>query len=215
MKRFALLLAFLLVAAHRIMAEDVSAPTPPFVAGVPEKARWTITLSYADSSAAPSAKPGIPTDHPAQIETIKSGSSYRFVVSYADGTTQTFDKIGGYVATTTASGVQLMRVSPEFTPFLYFDTNFLFTQWLRDNGLAAYKGIVTQNGKRCFHYQNAAQGEAWIETETRLPVTTQDSAATRATFQFAELQEPLVFPEAEIKAIDHEEHIIKAFNSLR
>jgi hypothetical protein len=216
MKAFALLLAFLLLAAHRILAEDASpTPTAPFVASVPEKAHWTVTFSYGSPGAPPLAKPAVPTGHPAQIETIKSGGSYRFVVSYADGTTQTFDKIGGYIATTTATGVQLIRISPEFTPYIYYDADFLFAQWVRATGRSAYKGIATQNGKRCFHYLDPAQGEAWIDTQSRLPVTTQDSAATRATFQFSEPQDQLVFPDAEIKAVDHEEHVIKAFNSLR
>lgn len=203
-------------------AQDQSqTPQAPYVAAVPKDAHWTITLKYPASGnpapASSNAKSTSPDSHPLQIDTLKSGTSKQITVTYPDGKSARYDFLGKYMMKMTATGpsvsIAATLVDP---PCPFYTPDFLFTDWVRAQGTSAFKGVVPYNGVTCFHYQNSSGEEAWINTETMLPVAAKKPLLAEADYQFLSPPDsPLVFPAVETNAISNIENTAKVLQSVR
>jgi len=201
--------------------EEGAKPQPPLalVAPVPENAAWKIVLTYqnpdGDGAAAPD-KPYAPPGYPTKIETVKTGDAFQFTVTYPDGRVERYDQLGNCIVTPGPGGPKLSVADPEQAPFVAYSIDFFLVDWVRAAGEAARNGTVLRDGIRCYHYQDEAGREAWIDAETLLPVSATDGQHTEASFEFQPSPSaPLVFPPEELAAIAKYQRILKAFNSVR
>ena len=218
--RHLLLLAMALLCCHAASASDAApTPQPPYVASVGENAQWIVTFTYdhpEGATPADKAKPFVPPDSPVEIKTVKWGTSFQFVVSYPDGTSAQYDQQDSYIILPTVNGPSLGVADATDLPFINYATDFFFTPWLRSSGAAAYRGIEMKNGVRCFHYQGEGKREAWINVDTMAPVVIHDDVITQATFQvLPPPASPVVLSAAELKMIQDQKNLVKAFQSLR
>ncbi|MEI9999831.1 MAG: hypothetical protein WDO13_12080 [Verrucomicrobiota bacterium] len=191
------------------MAEPGSAPpTPPFVAAVPENARWAITVSRPSSNGAASAAPasagaaGKSTTQLQEIRVVKTGATKHDTLVYSDGGT---DEVW-YLGTKALMSDTFVKTNIYLTTFSSHDftgvgdpvrsLGFTGMDWLQSK---FFDKIVTYQNVSCYHYHfsgRSAAAEAWVNVKNKLPVAYQINGALYV-YSFGEPPTtPLVFPPA-------------------
>jgi len=178
-------------------------PTPPYLATVPPKLHWIVTFSYIAKSA---------PDSIASIDTTKVGTTKRVLVKYVDGSSRQYDILGSDCYTEVPSlGLQCLRISDGYHPFPFYDEPFPFTACV---SAANFKERTIYQGMPAFHYQDAA-AEAWISTETRLPIGADQIGAVKTTYQYLPPPDAIELTPGEQKAIQIQKTAAQTFQQLR
>ncbi len=189
-------------------------PTPPCLAPVPGNLHWIVSYSYI-----PKNVPGIPpappsANAPVSIETTKVGTARRIVVKFVNSPTQQidiFDK--DCYAPDPTLGLQCRTLGGNYTPYMFFDLGFSFTQCVN---LASFKGVTTYQGIPVFHYQDSST-EAWISVKTRLPVGADQIGSVKTTYQYLPVPDAtaVVPTPEEQKSMQFQKAAAASFNALR
>jgi hypothetical protein len=192
-------------------AKAQAAPTPPYLAPVPERLHWIVNFSYIQKAApgTPPAPP--PPTNPVTIETTKVGTTRRIVVKSSDGSTRQFDIIGKDCYTQLpALGLQALKLR-DYVPFPYFDLGFSFTGCVNH---ASYRDYTTYQGIPVFHYQDGST-EAWISVETKLPIGADQIGSVKTTYQYLPAPDAIILTPEEQKSLEMEKRAADIFKNLR
>ncbi len=202
----------LALAAQTPALENYPPPTAPFVAAVPERAQWTITVDYSQGASAKteatSTNPGSGTPtvvlHPdtnpvTEIRSIKTGTLKQDTIVYKNGNALKYWYMGSIFLSEDAGGrvsaYNLTLLAP--TAFgsaeramilergnLIQSEGFPGLDWVK---LKYYDKVVLLDKIPSYHYVLPAGGvpfaEAWISAESKLPVKYAGSGALY-TFAF-------------------------------
>jgi len=201
-------------------------PVAPFLAQVPSSGHWTITLKHSselgpNGLAAPPTPPRI--DEPLSIDTIQYGGVSRVTLNFQNAPPVQIDRKGDYYIRQTSTGVQLFGTGNGPLSFFALD-GFLFAEWVRQEGAAAFQKVVQYKGVTCFYYQNQKPEteedptngqEAWIDVHTMLPVAAKDDGI-EADYQFhgPPTSPPQLSPE-EARLIQARENALQIQSSIR
>ncbi len=208
---------------------DIPPPTAPFVAPVPDKAQWAITLDYSGlnpASPAPNA-PLTPNAAPAfspganpltEIQSVKTGTLKQDILVYKSHPSMEFWYTGNTVLQVESTGNVVvfdlgMLVPDSGDPHgplvkaiaergnLAQSVGFPGLDWVK---LKYYDKVVFLDKIPCYHYVFPAEGstfaEAWINVATKMPIK---YAASGVLYTFAFGPPPttdLVLPSAAAKA---------------
>jgi hypothetical protein len=201
-------------------------PVAPYLAPLPSSGHWTITLKHysargLDAAAVPPTPPG--SGEPVSIDTIQDGGILRMTLTFADSPTIQIDRKGDYYIRQTSTGVQLFGTGDGPLSFFALD-GFLFAEWVRQQGLAAFQKVVQYEGVKCFYYKNSTPEtekdptngqEAWIDVQTMLPVAARDDGI-EADFQFHNPPtSPLQLSPEEARLIQSREKALQIQSSIR
>lgn len=206
MKAFCLMVAWLVFLIPPARAQEPASPLPkpPYVAPIPDNARWVVTLET------PGATP-TQTENPVAIETIKTGKTKRVTLFFKSGTSQRFDQLGDYLLTTTPAGPQISKYIPLFPPYPFYTDGFLFVENVVP---ANFKGMVKFKGVDCFYY-GSGNTSVWIAVDTQLPVAARQEGVL-ALFQFLPApSQPLALPPEEAAQLEKYEAAANAFRAMR
>jgi hypothetical protein len=216
-------LAAACAAAAPASTETASPPSAPFVAVVPDRAQWTLTVSSATAAPVPAPAAAVAPRQIVKIHFIKAGRIVQRVVSYSDGTTWEVWFADGLELNPGGPGgsVQVIAPGPPSgsdtplgSPLLW--GGFPGTEWL---SAAHYGAAVTFQKALCYHYlapdpHAGGQAEAWIDTGTNLP---QGFVSQGMTYLY-EMQDPpsgpLVLPSAYQAAFDAYRKAVERRNQL-
>ncbi len=200
-------------------------PVPPYLAPVPSPGHWTVTLknpsgSSPESVAASSQWNG---SEPLTIDTIQGGGISRITLNFQTAPPIQIDQKGDYYIRRTSTGVQLFGAANGTLSFFALD-GFLFAEWVRQEGAAAFQKVVQYEGVTCFYYQNhkpetekdPTNGqEAWIDVHSMLPVAAKDDGI-EADYQFHDAPtSPPQLPPEEANLIQARENALKIQSSIR
>jgi hypothetical protein len=180
---------------------------------LPEEGRWLVTLKYPEvtpesETPAPQAATRF---RPLTVETTKTGEARRVNVRLADGSTQTYHHVSGYLLSNTGEGVQLRTLSAEPPPYPGFAEGFHFIPPLKAD---MYTGLERLEGRDCFHY-SADGTEVWVDVETMRPLAAK-TADSLAVFSFLPTPPaPVTLPPEEAKLLKKQEKALHAFRAMR
>ncbi len=160
--------------------ENIPPPQPPLVAPVPDRAQWTVTLTYEGDDAAQTAKN--PTAKPKhrlhQIVSTKTQDLKRAVEIYEDGTRDEYWFVGGLILLPEVNGVAVADFDRVNRPIYGEAGNptespgFAGVGWLQ---LKYYDKVAAMQNVPCYHYSlkgaDISGIEAWINARTGFPVT--------------------------------------------
>jgi hypothetical protein len=237
----AVLSTFLMVGAiqiHQVAAEDqVPAPQPPFVAPVPDKAQWTISLDpkkTGASSSGSSQETKGSSRGLTEIISTKSGPLKQDIQVFADGKKIEFWYVGNVVLIPASNNRDILSLddqalipTAEHNPGmnaadleignLIQSRGFPGLGWLK---LKYYTGVVTVAKTQCYHFalpdpatSNPA-AEAWIEVKTKLPVAYM-ARGTVYTFHFGDPPTaPLSLPPAYASTLDRAQRMADHIRQL-
>ncbi len=189
-------------------------PTPPYLAPVPANLHWIVNFSYVAKTDS-GTKPAPPPDgYPVSIETTKVGTTRRIVVKFANSPPQQIDIFGkDCYAQDPTLGLQCRKLGGDYTPYMFFDLGFPFTQCVN---LASFKEYTTSQDVPVFHYQDGST-EAWISVETRLPIGADQIGSVKTSYQY--LPEPdadaIVPTPEEQKSMELQKRAKEIYNNLR
>ncbi len=206
MKAFCLLVAWLvcLIPATRAQESALPVPKPPYVAPIPDNARWVVTLEMPGASSTQS-------ELPTSIETIKTGSTKRVTLFLKGGSSQRFDQKGEYLLTNTPSGPQISKYIPLLPPYPFYTEGFLFVENVVP---ANFKGVVKLKGVECFYYASG-NTSVWIAAESMLPVAARHEGVL-AYFQFLPAPtQPLTLSPEVVAQLEKYEAAANAFRAMR
>jgi len=201
-------------------------PVSPYLAPVPRSGHWTITLKNSSQSSPDGFASSTlwDSDTPVTIDTILSGGISRVTLNFQKAPPVQIDQKGNYYIRRTSTGVQLFGTANGTLSFFVLGDGFLFTEWVRQEGAAAFQKVVQFEGITCFYYRNhqpetqkdPTHGqEAWIDVHTMLPVAAKDDDI-EADFHFqAPPDSPPELPSDESSLIQARENALKTENSLR
>jgi hypothetical protein len=189
--------------AVRAQEPALPVPKPPYVAPIPDDARWVVTM---EATAGTSAQ-----TFPTAIETIKTGGLKRVTLFFKGGTSQRFDQKGEYLLTTTPAGPQISKYIPLLPPYPFYTNGFLFVENI---GPANFKGVVKIKDVNCFYYSNG-NTSIWIAVDSMLPVAARQDGVL-AHFQFLPAPtQPLTLPQEEAAQLEKYEAAANAFHAMR
>jgi hypothetical protein len=196
-------------------------PVQPYLAPVPSPGHWTITLKYPSPS--PGAIAPVDSDEPLTVDTIQDGGISRVTQNFQNAPSVQIDRKGDYYIRRTSTGWQLFGTANGPLSFFAFD-GFLFAEWVRQQGAAAFKKVVQYEGVTCFYYQNDKPEtekdpnngqEAWIDVHTMLPVAAKDDGI-EADYQFhAPPTSPPQLSMEEANLVQARENAVNIQNSIR
>jgi hypothetical protein len=222
MKRILILrwaLAAMLSSVGSLQAQETpAAPAAPYLAPVPVRGHWMISLRgptpAASDKAAPSRDPKLveTPPFPSRIEVMTDGNMMRTILMQSDGSEQVFDQQDGYLMFSSPVGVRVVYGGERRFRSPYYANGFLFAEWLRGQGLAAFKETVLYHQVLCFHYQNAGS-EVWIDPSTMYPVAAKQDGI-EADYHFLPAT-ALTFPEKEKTALTKTETAVETLRSVR
>ena len=137
----------------------------------------------------------------------------RIVVKLANGTTQQFDIIGDHCFSEGALGLEYRRMGENFVPYMYFNLGFAFTECVN---LASFIDYTTYQNLPAFHYQDAST-EAWISTESRLPVGAVLIGSVKTSYQYQPVPDAnaIVLSPAEQKMLEEQKKAEEIYKNLR
>jgi hypothetical protein len=202
-------------------------PVAPYLAAAPSSGYWTITLQHpstlgSDGVPAPAIPPR--SDEPLTIDTIQSGGISRVMLNFHNAPPVQIDRKGDYYIRQTSTGVRLFGTANGTLSFFAVDNGFLFAEWVRQEGAAAFQKVVQYEGVTCFYYKNPTPEtqkdprngqEAWIDVHTLLPVAARNDGI-EADFQFhaPPTSPPQLSPE-ETRMIQARENALQIESSIR
>ena len=210
-----------------VLAQDQKlVPVAPYLAAVPISSHWTTTLRHpsilgSDGVAVPPTPRG--SDEPLTIDTIQDGGISRVTLNFENGPPVQIDQKGNYYIRQTPAGVQLFGTGNGPLSFFALD-GFLFAEWVRQEGVAAFQNVVQYEGVTCFYYKNPkpeanmdpSNGqEAWIDVHTMLPVAARNDGI-EADFQFHDPPTtPLQLSTVEAQLIQSRQKALQIQSSIR
>ena len=203
-------------------AKDASGPTPPFVAPVPASADWTITAKYPPPPPdAPPKGDKAPDPRIAEVHTTKTGEIRHDHVVLVDGNESDQWYVSGFLLTmppgSTEVAVYDLSNDPPPDPRDGNPTlakGFPGVGWVKFD---AYDQTVPYEKHTCYHYLagEIGSGEAWIDTETKLPVAYKAGDAVYK-YRFNEPPTgPLVLPAVYREAMERAQKMIEHRRQLQ
>jgi hypothetical protein len=202
-------------------------PVPPYLAPVPSSGHWTITLKHSSSlspNGAAVASTPLSSDEPLTIDTIQGGGISCVTLNFQKAPPVQIDRKGDYYIRRTSTGVQLFGTANGTLSFFALDDGFLFAEWVRQEGAAAFQKVVQYEGVTCFYYQNHKPEtqkdpnngqEVWIDVHTMLPVAAK-ADGIEADYQFHDPPtSPPPLPLEEANLIQARENALKIQSSIR
>lgn len=177
------LLALLLAPAHGEDFTTIPRPTAPFVAAVPARCAWTVTVQNKTLPAPPPGAAPRPDNRVSEVRSTQVDGVRRDVVVFGDTGTNEYWFLPGVRFWTTlqheVAATQTAAPDP-LDSFPSASKGFPGVQWA---SLASYDQPVRFEKVVCYHYTAAGDHEAWIDVETRMPVAYKGPDATyRFTF---------------------------------
>ena len=160
-------------------SRDSAPPSPPYVASVPENADWTITITNPPLPPPPPETPPQPDLRATEVHTTKAGALRRNQVTAANSGTPPIEHwtLPNLYFWTTPQGKPIMTDLSSNPPSDGKDADpespkgFPGVAWVK---LELFDQTLTFEKHTCHHYVLPGGAlEAWIDTETRLPVAYQ------------------------------------------
>jgi len=194
-----------------LRAQEVyPAPKAPFVRPVPDFAEWTVTMQKTSelAKATPSKI--------REVHVIKTKDTARVSISYSDQTTEEYWIANHAILTPNSSNtrITLMPVTSAKASFERdlqganeaelsprFFGYFAGITWISES---CFDRVVFLERHPCYHYVAAKRMEAWIDSDTRLPVAYKD-LVSNTTYRYTFAPPPkdlLVLPTRYREAVD-------------
>lgn len=168
-------------------------PDPPYVAPVPQRAAWTITVDKP-ATATPGATPAnVPADSPnaaviRQLDIVRTGDLSRVLITSLSGGQIEYYHIGSsalMLDKARNNRPKILALNPQFPLYNYYSTGFFGMDRVKAKD---FQRTVELKGVRCHYYRGvslaAGEGggestyEAWVDEKTRLPVVYREAGST-------------------------------------